>query len=528
MSELRLLLKLQHINTFRLNEIRSTLDKKQKRRLIMMLVLYIILGLMGTFYASMIAWGLSASGLSGFLPAFSLLLCTTACIMLSVIRSPALFFDPAGWDQLLSLPIHRYTLIAVKMVNLYLSGLSVSLMIVLPHAVFYIISSGLSFYQAIVWLVIAVFSPLLPMAVGITVSAIPTLLLQRLKNRSLLFAILMLPFITWLMLKLYTLPFDGMKDIGLMSTMIKGLEQTFLSIYPPLGWVNGAMQGAAAGLLYFILLNLTFVLGTGLVLLLSLPRLQQAIGSVKLRRSKKRQSPVIKPLWALIFKEARRIASSPLYLLNTGMAMWLTPMSLFLLPFVKPGIIQALIAIPFVQGLLARYLPLMACAMSALIVPATVSISIEGKNAWLMCTAPVSGAVIFLSKALFSLLFCLPPLLLTTVLLTIHLQLSFWLALVCFLLPLALCTFTSVTGLMLDLRFANFDWENEQQLIKSSAQTGFGILTGLLTLAVMFSVLYFAPPGSTLYVSFILAALLVLLAGMLMKRLFKKPIYQIN
>ena len=222
------------------------------------------------------------------------------------------------------------------------------------------------------------------------------------------------------------------------------------------------------------------------------------------------------------------MASSPLWLMNTGMVLWLTPMALFLLPFVRPGIIKTLIALPIVQGQLMPYLPLAASAMCALSVPAAVSISMEGKNAWIMCTAPVPSAIVLSSKALFSLLFCLPPLLLTAVLLTIHLSLSFWLALACFLLPISLCAFSSVAGLMLDLHFARFDWENEQQIIKSSAQTGLSMLTGILLLALMFAVLFFAPAQYMLLMNFLLAAILLLLAAIFMKRISKTTIYQMG
>jgi len=133
-----------------------------------------------------------------------------------------------------------------------------------------------------------------------------------------------------------------------------------------------------------------------------------------------------------------------------------------------------------------------------------------------------------LSKLLFSLLFCLPPLLLTSLLLAIHLHLGFWLALICFLLPLSLCAFSSVVGLRLDLHFARFDWDNEQQIIKSSAQAGLVVLTGFLMLGLLFAALFFAPQGSTLWLSYVLAAVISLSAAVIMRPLFRTAIYQIK
>ena len=268
MNKLRLLLRLQRVNTFRLNEIRFTRDKKQKRRLIMMLVLYPVLALLGLFYSGMIAWGLDQAGLSPLLPAFALLLSTGACLMLSVIRSPALFFNPAGWDTLLALPFPQSALIWTKLANLYFSAVSLSFIVALPHAVFYSLSLGLSFSGALVWLSIALFAPLLPMSLGIAVAAIPALLLQRLKNKSLVSTLLVLPFITWLILKVYTLPMDSIQNMDVVKTMVQGLEASLQSAYPPLGWILRGMAGELPSLIKFIALNMVVFGGTSLFLLL--------------------------------------------------------------------------------------------------------------------------------------------------------------------------------------------------------------------------------------------------------------------
>ncbi len=528
MRELRLVLKLQSLNSFRLNEIRFTRDKKQRRRLVMMLALYALLGLMGIGYAALMMWGLYTAGMSRLLPAMAVLMSAAASLMTAMIRAQALFFSPQSADLLSALPLPGYALPLSRLISLYLSALALSAAVMIPSALFYALSAGFAWQQPLLWLVLCLFAPMPALAVGLILSALPALLLQRLKNRSLLSAVITVPLITWLLLKLYTMPVDPMNGMALLSTISGGMENALAGFYPPVSLAAGALAGSPEHLLGIAAWGLLPFMLTGWALIRLHAPIQAAMSSIALRRGGRQRARARSALFALTLKEGRRIASSPLYLLNTGVGLWMMPMALLLLPLVKPDLVVTALSLPIVQGLLNRYLPLVACLFSALAVPATVSVSMEGKSAWLMCTAPVSSGVLLGSKALFSILFCLPPIALSAVLLWLHLKLSFLLFLICLLLPLALCSLSSVTGLMLDLRFARFDWENEQQIIKSSAQTGFGLLTGFLLLGLMFACFYFTPQSWALPSGYALAFLLFAAAALLMRRLSKRNVYQIQ
>ncbi len=528
MRELRLLLRIQSKNSFRLNEIRHTADKKQRRRLIMMLALYALLALMGIGYTTLMMWGLYAGGMIRLLSAVSVLLCAALSLMTAMIRAQALFFSPQGYDQLSALPLPGFSVPLSKLLGLYASALGLCLAVILPSAVFYALASGFRPLQPLLWLFVWLLAPMPSLTAGLVLAALPAILLQRLKHRSLLSALVTLPLVTWMMLKLYTLPMDQMDGMALLGAIGSGIENTLAGFYPPAAWAGGVLNSQTASLLRFFAFSLLPFLAAGRVLIGLYDPIQAAMSRVRLRRGSRRRARVKSPLFALTLKEGRRIASSPLYLLNTGIGLWMMPMALILLPLVRPGIIDMALSLPMAQGLIGRYLPPAVCFFSAMALPATVSVSMEGKSAWLMCTAPVSSAVLLGSKALFSILFCLPPILITAFLLLLHLKLSFGLFLLCLLLPLALCSLASVTGLMLDLRFARFDWENEQQIIKNSAQTGLGVLASFIMLALLFACFHFAPQGREQAVGFALTALLIMAAVLLMRRLSKRNVYQIQ
>ncbi len=528
MRELRLLLHLQSINAFRLNELRHTQDAKQRRRLRLQLLLYVLLSLMGLTFVGAMMWGLYAGGLSQLLPATCVLIGTASTLMVTMIRAQALFFSHQSIDQLASWPLTEHTIPLAKLINLYGSSLSLCLPVAICSGVFYALGQGFAWFHPLSWLTIALLSPLPAMAAGILLSALPAVALQRMKNRSLLAALISVPLITWFILKIYTMPMEQMDGMALLGTLSGGIESGLAGFYPPAALASGFFTPNAGSMLQFAAYTLLPMGLVGWALLRLYLPLQGLLGRVSLRRAARRTIRPKSPLLALLVKEARRIGASPLYLTNTGVGLWMLPISLLLLPLVQPGIIQLLRSLPMVQDLITRYLPLLVCTLSALSLPATTSISMEGKNAWMMCTAPVSGRLLMGSKALFSLLFCLPPIGLTTILLTIHLKLQPVQVLLCFLLPLALCAFCSVVGLMLDYRFARFDWDNEQQIIKSSAQVGLGMLCFFLTMGLMFVALHFAPLPYVTAIGFGLIALLLAAAALLMVGLAKKQIYQIQ
>lgn len=527
MADLRLLLRLERMNLFRINEIRFTQDKKQKRRLVLMLFLYVVLALMGLAYASLLMWGLYEGGLARLLPALSVLLGAMLSLTVSVIRAQGLFFSPQGYERLAALPLKNSSIIFSRLIGVYVSALSVSAAAFLPACVFYLLSFGFSLEKALLWLLMLLLTPLPAMSAGLLLAVVPALLLHRLKNRSLLSALITVPLISYLMLRLYSLPMQKMDGAALLGMIGGGIESSLSGFYPPARLAPGLIAGDAGSLLSFAAFSLLPLALVSLALIKFYAPLQALLGKVHLRRAKARALRAKSPLLALTLKEARRMAASPLYLINTGVGLWMTPMALLFLPAVNPGLLGTALSLPAVREAVSRYLPLAACAFSAIALPATVSISMEGKSAWLMCTAPVSTGVLLGAKALFSLLFCLPPILLTAALLALHLRLSAALFLLCLLLPLSLCAACTAIGLSLDRRFVRYDWENEQQIIKNSAQTGLGLLAALILLALMYACFRFIPEGLILPAGFGLCALLALLALALLRRLFKTPVYQI-
>ena len=460
MRELRLLLYLQRVNALRLNEIRHTHDRRQRRRLIWMLALYAVLAVIGLVYTAGFSWAVYQAGYTGMLPGMAVTLGAAVTLLSTVIRAQGLLFDAQGWERLAPLPIRHSTVVWARLLDLYLSNLGFSALAMLPAMVFYLLAQGIS--PLPLWLMVWLLMPMIPLCAGLGIAALMALLSRRFRRRYLAVALLMLPLMGWLMLTLYTAPMSAGNDAAMLD-MAHTAGAALSSAYPPANWAARAVQGGMASLTLLGGVSLgAAAIAAALLLRWPPTRTGRQISTPAPGRANR----PLPPLWALVRKEWRRILASPLYLMNTGMPLWLAPVMLLLLPLVKPDAVSMLRAMPQVIAPLTRFLPLAACVFAGMSVPSAISLSMEGKNAWLMCTAPVSTGTLLGAKALFSFLFCLPPALLGAGLMVWHLRPGWAAGLAALLLPAALCAFLSVWGLALDLRFARYDWESEQQIVK--------------------------------------------------------------
>lgn len=109
----------------------------------------------------------------------------------------------------------------------------------------------------------------------------------------------------------------------------------------------------------------------------------------------------------------------------------------------------------------------------------TPSISLEGKNLWLLKTMPVEPVRILRAKVQLHMLVNVPSAVLSLVLLCVAMRID-WLAALA-MVP-AVCVFiwlTGLLGLIIGLKRPNLNWTSEQVVIKQSLNILFIMLIGM-------------------------------------------------
>src|SRR5690606_3019406 len=185
-----------------------------------------------------------------------------------------------------------------------------------------------------------------------------------------------------------------------------GLMVIILEYYLPLKWFfNAIVNQNILELLYLVLGSIiVFIVGVMLFEKLSL-KINKTTVKRRINTNKTinvQTQPILK---TLIKKEMNKFFSIPLYMINVGFGLVILLLGSFASIFFKDIVIETLNAIGF------DVLLILAGAMGFMVTltysPA-VSLSLEGKNLWILKSLPIKPSEIMLSKVLFNILLVVP------------------------------------------------------------------------------------------------------------------------
>ena len=201
---------------------------------------------------------------------------------------------------------------------------------------------------------------------------------------------------------------------------------------------------------------------------------------VKYKAQKMAASSVRK---ALVKKEFRRISCNAMYIMNGVMgAIMAVLMAVVLL--IKRDLIDTLLmqftAVgvhmdAWTGGILCAVL----CMLMSMNLLSAPSISVEGKNLWLMQSLPLPAGEILLSKALVHIVICVPCGLFAGIALALAIRADVITALALIILPALLTSFMALLGVTINLFLPRFDYANDIIAVKQSMSSGIVMFAGM-------------------------------------------------
>ena len=217
---------------------------------------------------------------------------------------------------------------------------------------------------------------------------------------------------------------------------------------------------------------------------------------------------------ALLKKEFRRYLSNSSYFMNSSIGSILLLLSFVLMLWnydkLQNGIAQLQMfddTIPFVIGIIVI------CIMIGINTISASSISVEGKNLWLMRSLPVSEGAFINSKILLHLIITVIPQLMCSVVLAVLVRRVSVQSILVLVVPLLFAVFTAELGMMLNIMFPKLDWVSESNAVRRNTSTRLAVLISWASVLVA-SVIYRRLPESTdiiVYLYIISGVLLVLI-----------------
>ena len=390
-----------------------------------------------------------------------------AGVIFTALAAQGVVFSGRDADLLLSMPVPALTVLLSKLTALYAENLLFCTFLVLPAGAAWLWQGGDGGALFLLRLLLGtLFLALLPTVLSLAAGFLLSWLAGRFGNRRavnlLLYALLLAAVF------LLAFQINGAVSALAAGTMAGVLDGPLPFWAVPLRLFQQGVCGDWETLVMFCLLSLALLLAAAALLARSYQQVLTGLHAHRrapayrlagLSASSQRQ--------ALLRKEAARFFGTPVYLFNAGFGLLLLPIAGVAAALLRSRVLEMLA--PLGQ------LPLLSLAAAAVaFVLSTVavtgsSISLEGKNLWILKESPVSAPRILGTKVLFQLLLTVPSLLIGGLGLAWGLKLSWPEAVLLLLLGAIFSAFTALLGLAVNLLFPKLDAISDMAVVKQSA-----------------------------------------------------------
>ena len=481
MNQIIHLSKAKLLNTLPINDLCG--NNKQKRYiavLFIVMIVYMAINI-GSFSVTTTI-NLMHAELVEYVYASLLSLTSIVLITLLLFTLNALLFEGNDYEMLQSLPVSQRDIIASKLLIVYIFSFCFACVMMLPGMVVHGLSTH-AYIQFVFGIVSLVFVPVMPIGIAIIFGVGILYVASFAKHTTVLKILLSVLLFIGLMIGIYLL-----QSVDGLSTVM-GLQM--LRIYPP------SLIFLKSNILYacmsFVVSMLIFYMLTWKYEVLH--KLSTKHRVIYHDATFKHHSV----FHALYQKELKRFFGSYLAVINQGFGVIMLVTGSVLLVLVPPTILFSMLKVSQIPVNVVDYIPLVIAGMLAFTFPSASSLSLEGKNLWIIQTAPIKMKDIIFSKISVTLSLHLIGYVCAIIAVFLRFSLSVEQVIAVLLIPLAYSIFTAILGFALDYRFANYSWDNEVVPIKQNLQVGLTMLVSLfmvvlpiLLSTILFMNLYFA------------------------------------
>lgn len=519
-------------NILGINVLRHTKNPAEKKRMTGFLVVIAFALLVLMFYIGAMSYGFVTMGASEMVPSYLIMLSVVIVFALNVFQAGGILFRSSGYQVMASLPVSTSAIVIGRFARLYLQSLAETCLIMIPGNLVYafLLKPEWTFYLN--GLISILIIPVIPISAAIFIGVLVKVLSSGMKHKAIWETILMLGFVLAVLCGSSMLAGD---TAGFTMEMLKNISETVMEVmgrvYPPAvllgeGMVNGTFPPvllvallSVAVLVIVIAIATHFFHGICRKLQETDSKKAHAISEIGIDSLEQR-----KLLGSLIIRDARRYLASSAYMLNTVIGPVLGAVGSAVLAFTD--IEKAVGNLPIHLNILQAAVFLISgifCTMNA----TSTSISMEGKEWWILKSLPLPSKMILDSKLCFNLILIAPFYLISQVFLGIVLKGDvaevLWSAVIMALFILCSC----VGGLTANLKFPKMEWDSEVIVVKQSASAVVGGLIGMLG-AVLCGAIAAVIPAALIHVfRAVIVLILILLTAFLYRKNIRTDLRQI-
>ncbi|MCH1965496.1 putative ABC transporter permease subunit [Paraclostridium sordellii] len=492
MSNLGLLLKISFLNTIGINKLReSSKGENIKKISIGILILFSIIVLMGSMFSLMLdlADMLKKVNQMELLLVIGFLGAVIFNLVNSIYKAPSYLYQARDYEMLSSLPIKDSTIFASKIILLVSSNYLYSAFIMMIPSLVYFIKGNYSFIYIINLLIMFITTPFIP----IIISSIITYLIGRLsynsryKNSILIIGSIL----ATLVIILISYNMDNFLEVIIKNS--SSIIEISKKIYVPAYYfIDGLKNNNLLSVLIFSFLSITPFITFILIFSKGFRKINSKMTEgYKVNDYKVKGLKSSKPIKALLNKEIKRYFSSYIYVLNTSFGLVLLGVLAVGIIILGKDKIATIINLSSYTSMfnvqitmIIMFCIFMSCTTSS-------SISLEGKNLWILKSLPIDELDIFKSKLGINILLVLPIALISFLLISIKLKFSIFYIIIMSILIIVSSFFIALYGLFINLLYPKLDYINEVEVVKRGLSSTISIFSSLAYLGIYGAIYYF-------------------------------------
>lgn len=459
-------------------------------------IFIILMSFVSFLYCTMIAGGLKMFDSLELLLPLMMAVTSTVSLMTTIFKVKGTIFGFRDYDLVMSLPVSTREIVASRVSLLYVVNMVFTAIIMIPAMVVYGLMADPSILFFINSIISLFFIPMVPIILASILGTVIAYAASRFRHTNLLNILFSIMIFVGIMVFSLGMGDSGQELVNFSRTMTQKVN----TMYPLAGlYTNAVIRKDMVSLLGFIGISLlAFFLYSFLIgrcfkwmnskMLVGASRTKFVMGDLK----------ACSPFSALYHKEIKRFFATPVYMLNTGFGVVLLTIGTIVLIFMKSPLaelfhlkldMKQMLASPQFGEAFGGYGPLMVSFFIYMSSTTMASISLEGKNLWILKSLPVPAKTIFLAKIAVNLTI-LAPVLLDVILIGMVLQVPFYQGIVLLLTVVVCAFFVSIFGLLINLRFPNFNWTSETIAVKQSAASVVCVFTGMGVIALQYLLLF--------------------------------------
>ena len=391
------------------------------------------------------------------------------------------FFKTKDFELLSSLPIKKHEIVIAKYTSVLLSAYIYSSLIMIPSIIVYFMYVPFNFSLFMLYVLGFLFSPLVPMALGTVFGLIVSLITSKLKHSNIISIILfLLLFVAYFVIYFYM-------NFFVHNIVINGenLIKTMQYYLPSVAWFyTGFVQMNVLFIILDIILNVLITVIVIVLLTITYKKINQNLIKKKSAKTHSLTFNKKSTIRSYLKIEAKRFISYPTYVLNSTFSLLFTIFVPFLLKFaIFNGTNEEIFA---ESEALFIIIPTMLICINSMFAgisnTTSSSISIEGKQIQLLKSLPLKPSKIFFTKILFNNLIVIPFIFISNFIILILFYQYFNLIsiIMLFVTPTLAVLAFSTYGLLINLLFPKFNFDNVNQVVKQSLSVFIVVISSII------------------------------------------------